>query len=63
MEEQRTMVENTFSEMNFKLESQAAGSLEWHNKISGQLHSTHAKVEKFVVEELRRDRPTGWLNN
>lgn len=59
MNEQRTTSLNSYSEMNHKLENQTAGSTEWKNTISSQVHNTHEKVEKFILEEWRRDVPTG----
>ncbi|XP_011504063.1 PREDICTED: bipolar kinesin KRP-130 [Ceratosolen solmsi marchali] len=59
MEEQRIAAQNSCSDINYKLENQALGSSEWNNKLNSQLNSTHEKIEKFIVEELRRDNPTG----
>ena len=62
MEEQRSIVRNNCSEMNYKLERQTVESTERNNKITSQLHSTYDKIDKFVGEELRRDTPTGLFN-
>lgn len=59
MEEHRAAAHNSYSEMNYKLESQSVACTEWDDKIKSQLHSIHEKVDKFVVEDLRRDVPTG----
>jgi hypothetical protein len=62
MEEQRITAQNSYSDVNYKLDNQALESSKWNNKLTSQLNSTHEKIDKFIGEELRRDTPTGSLN-
>ncbi|XP_014468318.1 PREDICTED: bipolar kinesin KRP-130-like isoform X2 [Dinoponera quadriceps] len=45
--------------MNDKIEIQNENSSEWSDKTTTQVRSMQQKVEKFLLEDIRRDTPTG----
>lgn len=47
------------TQIGHKLESRSTESIECNNRIAAQLHTTEHEVEKFLIEDLRRDIPTG----
>ncbi|XP_012285273.1 kinesin-like protein Klp61F [Orussus abietinus] len=59
MEDQRSKLQNLNSDVTRKLETQGVESLEWNNKITSTLRTTQHEVDKFLIEDLRRDVPTG----
>lgn len=58
-EQQRNKATNSSTEICRKFEDQGVKSTEWNNRITAELHTTKHQVDKFLVEDLRRDMPTG----
>ncbi|KAG7202940.1 hypothetical protein KM043_010081 [Ampulex compressa] len=59
MEEEKMKASKICTDMGVKLESQSLESCEWSKKIKEQLYSTQHEIDKFFVDELHRDVPTG----
>lgn len=49
------------TEMNDKVINQNETSFDWNDKTTAQLHAVQEKVDKFLLEDIRRDTPTGKL--
>ncbi|XP_011138995.1 kinesin-like protein Klp61F isoform X2 [Harpegnathos saltator] len=47
------------TDMSDKISTQNKNSAEWYDNIVTQLRSIQQKVEKFLLEDVRRDTPTG----
>ncbi|XP_043277605.1 kinesin-like protein Klp61F isoform X2 [Venturia canescens] len=58
-EKQRSNMTNSSTEICRKFEDQGVKSTEWNNRITAELHTTKHQVDKFLIEDLRRDMPTG----
>lgn len=63
MEDQRNKLEMSSMEIGRKLENQSVESTEWNNKMNTELRTTQHQIDKFLVEDLRRDVPTGTTPN
>lgn len=48
-----------FIKLNDEIKRQSEISSDWSNKTTMELHSIQEKIGKFLLEELRRDTPTG----
>lgn len=48
-----------FIELNDEIKRQSEVSSDWSDKTTTELHSIQGKIEKFLLEDLRRDAPTG----
>ena len=59
MEDQRNKAEMSSMEIGRKFEKQSVDSTEWNSKITAELRTTQHQIDKFLVEDLRRDEPTG----
>ncbi|XP_011311260.1 bipolar kinesin KRP-130 [Fopius arisanus] len=59
MEQHRRRIEATAGDMCKKLENQSVQSSEWSTQISSYLRTTQHQVDKFVVEDMRKDVPSG----
>ncbi|XP_058796802.1 kinesin-like protein Klp61F isoform X2 [Phymastichus coffea] len=59
MEEQKIYNQKNYSDMNNKLENKTTESMDWKKKMTSQVNGTHEKIERFILEELRRDVATG----
>ena len=59
MEEQRNKAGMSSMEIGRKLESRSVESTEWNSRITAELRTTQHQIDKFLVEDLRRDVPTG----
>lgn len=47
------------AEMSEKINVQNENSSKWNDKTLTQLQSVQQKIEKFLLEDIRRDTPTG----
>lgn len=59
VEQHRHKAEDGLTEIGRKFENQGVESTEWNNRITAQLRTTQHQVDKFLVEDIRRDTPTG----
>ncbi|XP_043480001.1 kinesin-like protein Klp61F [Leptopilina heterotoma] len=59
MEDQRNKVLTSSTEICRKLETQSVEFTEWNIGITTELRTTQHQIDKFLVEDLRRDVPTG----
>jgi len=48
-----------FIKLNDEIKRQSEISSDWSDKTTMELHSIQEKVGKFLLEDLRRDTPTG----
>lgn len=62
MEDQRNKVQISSTEIGRKLENQSVEFTEWNIGITTELRTTQHQIDKFLMEDLRRDVPTGLLN-
>lgn len=47
------------AEMDDRFKDQNEKSSDWNDKTVTQLHSIQERIEKFLLEDIRRDTPTG----
>lgn len=59
LENLRTRNTQISSDMSDKIAIQNESLSKRNDKTATQLHSIQQKVEKFVLEDVRRDTPTG----
>lgn len=48
-----------FVKLNDEIKRQSEISSNWNDKTIMELHSIQEKIGKFLLEDLRRDTPTG----
>ena len=58
-EQQRHKSQSAILEIGRKFEKQGVESTEWNNQVTAQMRTTQHQVDKFLMEDLRRDTPTG----
>ncbi|KAK2581733.1 hypothetical protein KPH14_002216 [Odynerus spinipes] len=54
-----TQTSYTSTQVGNKLENRSTESIECNNRIIAQLHTADHEIEKFLIEDLRQDVPTG----
>lgn len=59
MEELRDKSLQISTELSDNANVQKEDSFNWNDKTTMQLHSMQERIEKFLLEDLRRDTPTG----
>ncbi|XP_063982789.1 kinesin-like protein Klp61F [Diachasmimorpha longicaudata] len=59
MEDHRRKIETTAGEICKKFENQSVQSSAWNSRISSYLRTTQHQVDKFIVEDMRKDVPSG----
>ncbi|XP_015610457.1 kinesin-like protein Klp61F [Cephus cinctus] len=59
MEEIRTKANVSSAELRHKMDNYIVKASDSNNMIISDLHMAHHQVEKFILEDLRRDEPTG----
>ena len=62
MEDQRIRLLNACHENKHSLDTKCVEMNEWRTQISTKLHTTKHQIDKFLLEDLRRDQPTGLLH-
>lgn len=62
MEDERNKAMVSSAEIGRKLDTESVGFSEWNNRITTELRTTKHQIDKFLVEDLRHDVPTGLLN-
>lgn len=59
MEDERNKAMVSSAEIGRKLDTESVGFSEWNNRITTELRTTKHQIDKFLVEDLRHDVPTG----